>query len=361
MNLLTEGTPTATQFSVVKALLVSLPIIFVCCLIGSSQPLMYTFALIPSHTLLVHNYIWNIATHVFLETEPISLAVTLSALSWAGGMEEAIGGPSQLCIFLAVPTVAMSLCMIIGGALVARVGLLWLYMAYSGGLPLAVSLALLKAQLSPSEVVLPWTNALRARYVPMLIWCYAVFDDLFVADASPTLAQIEAGGVFKAGPGLTTSIAFLSAWFYLRFVRRSGTTRGDPSASFALHRLFAPAPLRLLVAAMGRICFPFVRLFGLGAEVATMKAEVGTENDNAADRLLVVSSAEAPISEASLCPLPGSTQAEAERRRELALIAMKSRMQRAEAAAATVSSTATDGLEDFALLSAPDATADKTA
>ena len=303
-----------------QALLVVLPASYLLSLLWESSTLTRVAAMIPVNTFLQASYFWNVATHVLLEVEAVPCVVSCLLLAtWGREIETEIGS-TDFAKLLLVPTLSVSLGLIVGGALAARLlGSLWLFFAHCGFLPCAAMIALLKAQASPQDHVAHVAPSfIRVKHVPFSIVLFAIANDLLTADAAPTQFEVESGGVFRAGSAMTTCIGFFASWFFLRFLRQSAGVNGNPSPSFALHQLVFPVPFRLVMLTVGAALFPLVRVLGLGKEVAAASDAAqldSASSDPVADAANRLSATPGDSAAVTIKPLPGSSAADADRRR----------------------------------------------
>ena len=221
----------------------------------------------------------------------------------------------------------------------------------------------------------------RAQWVGLACLVCVAFHVLVGHDAL-TPEEAEAGFLARGSRTLPSVASAFAVWFYLRFVKSvavagdadtdvAGNTAagsrpaaarslaGDPSPHFAFEMIF-PDPLRPAAALLGRMVFPLVRLVGLGGRVADLASSVALLRRQ--DQMLFNSVVTGPrgagggggassfagaasividptaTSSAAMRPLPGTSAAEAERRRQIALAALTQRLERARLAEAATAS-----------------------
>lgn len=181
--------------------------------------------------------------------------------------------------------------------------------AISGGIPLQISFLIAFSQLVPAHTVTLFRGIISLR-VPRFPLLYILL--ITVLSITPLLTSASF---------LLSVIAFLTSWTYLRFYKHAfpdldssqpSSLRGDASESFAIAEFF-PDPVRGPVASISdvvynilvslRICTPFSADHG------------SARGDSFMQR----------------APQQGSTRAETERRRALALKALDQRLHAATA------------------------------
>jgi membrane associated rhomboid family serine protease len=283
------------------------------------------FAMVPVNTFLQHRFIWNLVTHICVESSALFTGVNVAVVLFFGRTIERELGTQQLALFLtfvaAVTAVAL---LLTTPVLSAAFNAPFVAAAYSGFLPGALAIAIATFQRAPdSPVVTLGPNlALRASTLPLLLLLVAAVVELLTGPGIPDEGDVSVGTI-PIGPTVVPAfIAFHAAWFYLRFMRGAG---GDPSVSMAYDAMF-PGPLRVLARSLGRIAFPLVRCCGLGLAVsaAAAKGPVDTRQSSSAQQLVVDEDASS-----GTVNLPGSNASVADRRRQVALAALAERLQRA--------------------------------
>lgn len=180
----------------------------------------------------------------------------------------------------------------------------------SGGIPLQTAFLIAFSQLIPTHTVTLFRGIISLR-VPRFPLLHVLLVTLLSFTPLLTIAS-----------PLLSSLAFLTSWTYLRFYKpflpdldsaQPSSLRGDASETFALAELF-PEPIRGPIAALSdtvfailvslRICTPF-----------SSSDHPSARGDSFAHR----------------APQQGSTRAETERRRALALKALDQRLHAATA------------------------------
>jgi membrane associated rhomboid family serine protease len=331
------------------------------------------FAFTPANTVLSHFFLWNLVTQLVVELDALSFVVSCATiLSCVIPVEQRLG-TERILLLVLMATVASSLVMIMLSALLYGVtGSFWLYQAFAGFAPGAVVCAVVRYHLTRgSDYVITSSSALlsaiRTRHLPFLIVLYAAMKDVWSRFLFPTESSImtemdigSADEIFE-GPMLPMVLLnFVGTWGLIRFyglgwvhlsshrsaaaaVSDDATTIGegpDVSTSFALHQFIFPVVLQRSVLAATTAGFRLARVLGIGKDIEKAEqqaAAAGAEyaRDNEFSAFLPVplpaatyqpsSAAGAALS--SLAPLPGSTAADADRRRAVALAALTARLQ----------------------------------
>lgn len=340
----------------------------------SAAPLflsMITFA--PSDLILTHTYPWIPLISPFVELRFVSMLCSVAVVAlWMPRLEAQVGTlPLARFLALVVCGVGSLQLLILGAVAVGVAHVFWLYETYAGFLPCAMAILVAWSQVTCgvecafSQTVLP---SLRTRHLPLsLLLIVACADWLPVSLVERNRAEeADIGGgdeIFDGPMLLPCALSFYTAWCVLRFFwvpwsnlgsnSSVGTTQanstlanssskrhGEAHPSFSLAYFFFPSPLQKLVGWVSSLCFPLFRRFGFGADVAAAAlahSQQGSQ-DGGPVEVAPLQRAVAAVQVLStsddqqramrfLAPLPGSTTADADRRRAVALAALTARLQ----------------------------------
>lgn len=341
-----------------KAMLFVLPFSYVLSF-AAPYSLPHHAAFIPANTVLTHMYLWNVWTQVLVDVDLGALMVSWISLWLCLKPAEESLGSERLVIMLALVLLASCGWLIILSALVyGTLGWFWLYQSFSGFLPAAVSASVALAHVTQgctyavSSSVLPMV---RTKHIPLLLLLSAGVRDVWTRwvfeTPSDAMTEMDIGSqeeIFEAPMLPMAGTTFFLTWFLIRFfgvewlrLQRSSSSGpplnpgGDASPQFALAEFFYPQPVSACVSTVSAFCFPMIRLMGLGADIDTalrlQSVSAATEvTIDASQFSLDLSKYMVPLSAAGpggLAPLPGSSVADAERRRAIALAALTARLQ----------------------------------
>ncbi|CUG34423.1 rhomboid-like protein, putative, partial [Bodo saltans] len=344
------------------------------------------FAFTPANTVLSHFFFWNPVTQLVVELDALSLVVSCATILACVIPVERSLGTERVLLLVLIPTVASSILMIVLSAvLYGATGSFWLYQAFAGFAPGrqhtrhhdTVNCApRLKQQGSSGGD----NTSIRTRHVPFSIVIYAALKDLWSRFLFPTessiMTEMDIGSIEEVfeGPMLPMVLLnFLATWFLIRcygigwvhlssYRAVSGSSSGssvgegpDVSTSFALHQFIFPLALQRPFLVATTALFRVARALGMGKDIekaeqqaALASAESARENEYSS--LLPVAlpaatyqpSSVAGAALSSLAPLPGSTAADADRRRAVALAALTARLQQHQLESATGSKAPID-------------------
>lgn len=329
------------------------------------------FAFTPANTVLSHFFFWNPVTQLVVELDALSLVVSCATILACVIPVERRLGTERVLLLVLIPTVASSIVMIVLSAvLYGATGSFWLYQAFAGFAPGAVVCSVVLCHLTRgADFVVPSSppllSSIRTRHVPFSIVIYAALKDLWSRFLFPTessiMTEMDIGSIEEVfeGPMLPMVLLnFLATWCLIRcygigwvhlssYRAVSGSSSGssvgegpDVSTSFALHQFIFPLVLQRPFLVATTALFRAARALGMGKDIekaeqqaALASAESARENEYSS--LLPVAlpaatyqpSSVAGAALSSLAPLPGSTAADADRRRAVALAALTARLQ----------------------------------
>ncbi|KAI9734804.1 MAG: hypothetical protein M1818_006791 [Claussenomyces sp. TS43310] len=260
-------------------------------------------SLIPQLSLI---YPWTFLSTTLCEGNVFTLGVSGATFYYGGKYLERAWSSIEFAKFLLVVTLIPNvLCFAILVALFAMTGnMAWTLTSISGGIPLHISFLVAFSQIVPAHTVTLFRGIISLR-VPRFPLIYLVLVTLLVLTPILTSASF-----------FSANIAFLTSWIYLRFYKSAfpdletsqpSSLRGDASETFAFSEFF-PDPIRGPVATVSdsiyqifialHICVPFS-----AADISASRGESFMQRS-----------------------APGSTRAETERRRALALKALDQRL-----------------------------------
>lgn len=351
-----------------NALLVLLPLTWLISLlfpVGMSAAL----SMNPSNTIgLLHFRFWTPITSIVLEQHFVNLVVSLVAVHfWVRSLEEKAGTSLVVTMMLASSFLNVAVITIIS-ALAFPVGFFWLYQSYNGFLPCAACCTVALARItggSDYAVSATFLNAIRLKHLPFNIVLVALALDVarrVTMPADDFMTEIDIGNtneVFEGPQALATIAGAFFTWLIIRFdglhrimlQRSTGSSSfGSPDSSpgFALHEFFFPFPLRMGVLIVSTVCFRVARTIGIGRDIEVAQqnfvdpeeARKAAQDNARASAVSMMTAVAPPLDDAptfSLAPLPGSSTADADRRRAVALAALTARLQQAQTKQSKVS------------------------
>lgn len=285
---------------------------------SSSDVLVVPFlTLVPSMSLV---YPWTIFTTSFVESNVFTLAMAGMTLWHGGKYLERAWTSREFAKFMVIVTVLPNaLCFAVLVTLFALTGdVMWTLTPIAGTTSIQIAFLIAFSQLLPTHTVTLFRGIVSLR-VPRfpLIFLLAV-------------VVMSVVRIYSIAHVLLALYGFATSWTYLRFFKpafpdldanQSATLRGDASETFALSEFF-PEALRPFVSSISshifdilvtlRLCTPFSQ-----ADVQASRGETSYMSRNTA----------------------GTSRAETERRRALALKALDQRLHAATAAQASAART----------------------
>ncbi|KXS17552.1 DUF1751-domain-containing protein [Gonapodya prolifera JEL478] len=262
---------------------------------NDSKPLINPMlGLVPGYWM----YPWVFVTAGLFETRLVSFIGNILFVWFGGRYLENLYGTKELAIFvLLVNAVAYFLTMIAYIVLYATTGKSQLlYETQANGL-LSISSAFLVAfkNVVPEHRVSFFQDLLsiKVKYLP------SIFVVLFLSLMSVGVVHAE---------GFLVLFGTAISWIYIRFFKRQDGIRGDRSETFSFASFF-PELAHPIVKPVSNMVFEILKNFGL---CSVASSEIGSAPDNELPRRK---------------PPPGSEEADAERRRALALKALELRLQ----------------------------------
>lgn len=281
--------------------------------------------LIPELSVL---YPWTFLTTTFVESNIFTLGIACVTLYQGGRYLERAWSSREFAKFLLVASLIPNILTFVALLLfyMFTQNDEWTLLTIAGTIPLQISFLVAFSQLVPAHTVTIFRGLLSLR-VPR-------FPVLYVL-AVIALAMTP---LLTAASVLLSIFGFLTSYTYLRFFKSvfpdldsSQTTslRGDASETFAFAEFF-PGPLKPLVAAISDVVFNLLVSVHLctpfsAADISARASSSGAGGEGYLHHQRSV---------------PGSTRAEAERRRALALKALDQRLHAAAANAASRSAAA---------------------
>lgn len=383
--------PVPPQRSLLRCATVALVVLPLMWLLSFVAPfsLPHYATFMPANTVLTHTFVWTIFTQVFVELDWVALVVSLiTVVGCLAPAEMYFGSDRIICLCATVLTISSVVMVVVSAAVFRIFSWFWLFQTFSGFLPVAVVCAVVVVHKTQGmDFAVRWSSLsfLRTKHVPFSLLVFAALRDLWsrvlFPTPSDTMSEMDIGStdeIFEA-PLLPMSItSFYVSWWLIRFcgtewtalsawfsvkerkpqdVGSSGsraTGSGDSSPAFALAEFFFPKPIQTCVVALSNLCFPVVRVVGLGTDIVSAAAAASSSSASRADtievghhsihyhRLAMLSLSSAHPGPAAsvestsvavnvtLPPLPGSSSADADRRRALALAALTARLQQVQ-------------------------------
>lgn len=280
-------------------------------------------ALIPAHVGLVKFRPWTVFTHVIAETNPFSAVINAAIAVLIGRKLEADRSVFAVAVIVGVAVVSSSISFILEGVLLYVFGHYTLFECVYGALPISLAATVAAWQQDPNGKV---GGAVPIGWLPTLLLAYSAVVDVAFGTPSPTEAEISSGILF---PGSLTPPAFAAlvvVWIYLRhFENRTGSA-GDPSPQFAFHMMF-PMPLRVVVLGVTTFLTPVGKLLGFKVIFDAASVATPASTDSQFDKIIVATTSNI---DTTIAPLPDSSIAMADKRRQLALAALQSRLSQVE-------------------------------
>lgn len=376
-----------------RVLLVTLPSSWVLSNIMTFS-LPYYFAFTPANAVLSHLFVWNVVTQLVVEMDVVSLVVSLtSVIVCVVPVERRLGTERVLLLVLAITLVSSVVMIALSALLFGLSRCFWLYQAFSGLAPASATCAVALSHLTrgadyviSSQLLSP----VRTRHLPFGIVLYAFARDMWTRvlfpNARDIMDEMDIGSTHEVfeGPMLPmVLLSLFSTWALIRFYgigwlhlsrsgsdgevasgnnwdRNSGVAGDGPdiAPSFALHQFVYPGVLQRPFLLFSTAAFRILRVVGGGKEIEKAAQQVASSSADAARdaeyaALLPVAlstnghsyttssgfASAGGVNFGSLAPLPGSTAADADRRRAVALAALTARLQQNQQLASKGSTT----------------------
>ncbi|CBH13194.1 rhomboid-like protein, putative [Trypanosoma brucei gambiense DAL972] len=266
---------------------------------------------IPAHTFSARSYPWNLITYVVVETNIVLAVCSAVYMLTFGVAVESIIGTRALVRLIAASTVSASLTLLILSALLYNVGFTWFLQCYCGVWPAASGILVPWVGVSPRSPAFPsqLPRQVQRQHVPTaLLAITLVIDWLFRGQHRITENDVGGTKVFLGSVFTPALLGLLTTW-YLQ------SALNTPSV----------VPLSVLLE-------PLLKLCGMVSKAPRQQgsgdgSRAGSGSGGIADTVAV------PVLQGAAAGalLPGSTEDEAQRRRNIALAALSSRIQQTTA------------------------------
>nr|CCC91955.1 putative rhomboid-like protein [Trypanosoma congolense IL3000] len=271
------------------------------------------FGFIPAHTFSVHSYPWNMFTYIVVEPNILlCMCEAIYMLTLGAAVESTVGSRNFLQLVIASAS-CTSVALLFLSSLLYKVGLTWFLQCFCGIWPVASAILVPWVAVAPRS---PVSHSRLPRYIQrqrvptILIFAALVIDWIF--RGRDNITGDDAGGlrVFPGSVFTPTLIGICTAWG----LQYTSTTCVPVSPSVLFE------PLTSLCTAVTGLPRSQTRVECPG------DGEAGTVCGTVAVPVLP------GVATAAL--LPGSTEEDAERRRNIALKALNMRLQQAAVPAA---------------------------